>query len=593
MQRDETPPADQSSEDEIIDHLYDVAVDPTRYETLLDHWEALIAPRRATANADANPSLGLSSFEGHFRRADRMLSHVISDPKSDQTDPQVLLKSIDRAAGMIVDAGLVISHVNTAASVALGIAPGASVRRLALGPGEADILAQQIKTMLLGNSAEPQVMRVRSALADRVILMHLRLVRPPAAPAFVVVLASELGWPHGFTEMLREAFDLTKAEVDVTRALAEGHALSDIAEQRSRSIETIRAQVKSILSKTETRSQAELVRLTLSTMDMASYTDGAAQELSDTSIGFATLEQRPFQTMRLPDGRRLDFLILGNPNGRPVFYFPLDYGLVRWPASAEADAARRGLQIVVPVRPGYGASDPVPKRAPYTAQIVEDMVALLDHLGIAKAPILTLGADSFFATSLHAAYPERVSALICCSGVLPLTRPEQYERMDKWHRFILAGARYTPHLLPFMVKAGFALANRLGKRGFIHAVYGKSPADIATFEIPEVFEAIVCGSEVALSETHSAHDAFAREVIAHETSDWAEEVAALRQAAMAGTIDIHFFNGLQDPQVPPGTLDDFQRDHPWINFHVYPDAGQLLFFLKWREVLDLLDQLKN
>jgi pimeloyl-ACP methyl ester carboxylesterase/DNA-binding CsgD family transcriptional regulator len=590
MLSDDESTKKSKSEDQVIDRLYEVAVDPTRYEALLDQWEALFAPLRGTANSDNDPQMQLASFEGHFRRAGKVLSDVTSGAGGADTEPHQLLHQIGQAAGFVVDRGLAVSHVNAAASSALGITTGAKVATLALGDGEAEVLERRIERLLLGNSGEPCMVRVRSALAGRAVLMHLRLVRPEVHAPFVIALASELGWPDGFSDLLSRAFELTKTEVTITRALAEGHALSQIAEDRERSIETIRAQVKSIMAKTETRSQAELVRLTLSTMEMAQFSDEAAEQLSDNSSGFGTLETRPFQTLMLRDGRRLDYLILGDPVGKPVFFFPLDYGLVRWPAGAEAEAAQRGMKIIVPVRPGYGASTPLPKGTPYSAQIAEDMAALLDHLKVKRLPVVTLGGDSFFAASMHATYPERFSALICCAGVLPLTRPEQYERMEKWHRFILAGARYTPHLLPFMVKAGFALAHKLGKRGFVQAVYGKSSADVETFEIPEVFEAMVCGSEVALSDSHSAHDAFAREVICHETADWTEEVAALKQACVTGQTPVHFLNGLQDPQIPPATLSEYQRDYDWIDFTVYPDAGQLLFFLKWRDVLTTVEK---
>lgn len=589
MVTDEDSVNGDPSEDQVIDRLYEVAVDPTRYEALLDHWEALMAPQRAVANTDQTPAPPNVDFEGHFRRADTVLRHVLTEDNVEKDEPEFILRRIDRAAGFIVDQSLTVSHVNAAASHALGITAGAKVSRLELGDGEAALLESQIVRLLGSNTAEPLVMRVRAAQADRMILMHLRVMRPAQSPAFVVALASELGWPEGFGDLLGTAFELTSAEVEVTRALAEGHGLSDIAQMRGRSIETIRAQVKSIMAKTETRSQAELVRLTLSTMEMAQFTGESAEQLQDLSTGFGSLIDRPFQTMTLPDGRRLDYLILGDQRGSPVLFFPLDYGLVRWPANAEAAAIRRGLKVIVPVRPGYGMSTPIPKGAPYVSQVVEDAVHLLDHLDVAICPVLTLGSDTFFAVSLHATYPERIAALVSCGGVLPLTRPEQYERMDKWHRFILAGARYTPHLLPFMVKAGFALAHRLGKRGFIHAVYGKSPADVQTFEMPEVFEAIVCGSEVALSDTHSAHDAFAKEVIAQETSDWTEELVLLQQAVINGSCPVHFINGLQDPQVPAMTLAEFQRDYPWIDFSVHEDAGQLVFFLKWREALNLIE----
>ncbi len=578
-------PADTTCDDDLIDRLYEVAVDPTRYEALLDRWEEMIAPRRATANENKIPVLQMETFVGHFRRADTVLNDVLGGTSGEATDAAYLLGQIDRAAGFAVDRSLNVTHVNAAASLSLGVTRGAPVCSLALGPGEAEVLSRQIHRLLIGNTGEPTLVRVRSDRADRMILMHLRLVRPETEPGFVIALASELGWPAGFTDMLRGAFDLSPAEGEVIRALAEGAPLADIATARGRSIATIRAQIKSIMSKTETRSQAELVRLTLSTMEMAQFTDDSATTLPMSSEGFGTLAPRPFRTFILPDGRRLDYLVLGDPDGKPCLFLPLDYGLVRWPAPAEDEATRRGMKIVVPVRPGYGRSTPLAKGTAYIPQVTDDLVALMDHLDMGRVPIVSLGGDSYYAFALHAAYPERVAALICAAGVLPFNRPEQYERMDKWHRFILAGARYTPHLLPFMVKAGFALAHRLGKRGFIHAVYGKSGADVATFEIPEVFEAMVCGSEVCLSDKHSAHDAFAREIIAHETSDWTVELAALRVAQQAGQVAVHFFNGMQDPQVPPGTIEEFRSDYPWVEFNLFPDAGQLLFFLKWREVI--------
>ena len=254
---------------------------------------------------------------------------------------------------------------------------------------------------------------------------------------------------------------------------------------------------------------------------------------------------------------------------------------------------RRGLKIIVPVRAGYGHSTPLPRKADYAAQLADDLAALLDHLGHDRVPVLTLGGDSFLGFLLHERRPDRVRAILCAAGVLPHETPEQYERMDKWHRFILAGARYTPHVLPFLVKAGFALANRMGKRAFVHAVYGNSHADRSTFEIPEVYEAMVCGSEVCLSDMHSAHDAFSREVIAHETTDWTGTLASMRVASLRkeDPVPVIFFNGLQDPEVHADTLAEHQRKYPWIDYRIFPDAGQLIFFLKWRDILDTLTPL--
>lgn len=569
-------------QDDVIDRLYEVAVDPSRYESLLDHWEAMIGPQRAEAHTRPSPALGLESLASHVERADQVLTRVFQQEAP--TGPQAVIDQIDRSAAFAVDRGLRVVAHNGAAAHLLKLENGTSLLALSLGDGDADHLAHHAGRLFNSNRPEPVVLRGRRANGQHMIVFHMQIVREDDAPPYVMVISSDVRWPEGFTDMLRAAFEFTPVEAEVVRALTEGQTLQEVADARGRSVDTLRAQLKSIMAKTETRSQTELVRLTLSTMDIAQYSAHASDAATATSSGYAKLEPRPFQTMSLDDGRRMDYLVLGDPEGLPLIYLPLDYGLVRWPASAEAEAARRGIKIVVPVRAGFGHSTSLPRRTPYAPQLADDLATLMDHLGVAQAPFLSLGGDSHIAAVFNSIHPDRMTALVACAGVLPLTRSEQYDRMEKWHRFILAGARYTPHLLPFMVKAGFALAKRLGKRGFLHAVYGKSAADMATIRDPEAYEALIVGSEVCLSDTHSAHDAFAREVIAHETTDWTESVLAMK-----GHLPVILMNGLQDPQILPETLAEYRHDYPWITFDVFPDAGQLLFFSKWRDVLNRIE----
>ncbi|SHI60769.1 LuxR C-terminal-related transcriptional regulator [Wenxinia saemankumensis] len=569
---------------DLIGRLYDVAVDPARYEDLLDRWEALIAPHRAAANdprAAIDPPL--PRIEDHTRRAAAMLDRALADGGG-RDSVRAALDGIDSAA-FVVDRGGRVAGLNPPAAQVFGLAAEARLDAMRLAAGEADLLLRQLARMFASPRPSPTVMRVHGPEDGRVVLLNLRHVAPEGEAPFVLVISSELGWSEGIAELLSQAFELTRAECEVVRGLCEGLGAPQIAGQRGRSVGTVRAQIKSILSKTETRGQSELVRLTLSLTELARL-PGRAPAPAGRSIGQGTLAPREVFRLDRPGPRQIEYLLLGDPAGRPVLYYPLDYGLVRWPASAEAAAAARGMRIVVPIRPGYGRSTPLPKGAPYADTIVDDHAALLDHLGIAACPVLTLGNDSYFGYRLQSRHPARIAALICASGVLPLTRPDQYERMDKWHRFILASARYTPQLLPFMVKGGFALARRKGKRYFVHSVYGKSAADVATFEIPEVYEAMVCGSDVALSEDHSAHEAFTREVISHERTDWSADLAALRASGRP----VVFFSGHQDPQVPLATLEEHVAEYGWIDFRRYPGAGQLLFFREWRDVLDELER---
>lgn len=62
---------------------------------------------------------------------------------------------------------------------------------------------------------------------------------------------------------LQQTFRLTRSEAEVALALAKGYDVAEIAELRRVSPGTLRAQLRSIFAKTETRRQTELVRLLL------------------------------------------------------------------------------------------------------------------------------------------------------------------------------------------------------------------------------------------------------------------------------------------------------------------------------------------
>jgi pimeloyl-ACP methyl ester carboxylesterase len=358
-----------------------------------------------------------------------------------------------------------------------------------------------------------------------------------------------------------------------------GLPLRDIAESRGRSLETVRTQVRSILAKTETHSQAELVRVILGLMDVALLkVPGFA---APPTAG--TLEPRPWHEMRGPDGRRLTWLELGDPAGRPVLYMHLDFGLVRWPAVAERRAAALGLRVIVPVRAGYGRTDPVPAGQVHLDQVTRDYAAVLDQLGLRDAVVLPQGADLRFALNLSLARPELVRGIVGAACQLPLRSAAQYERMDKWQRFILANARYAPKVLPFLVQAGFSLARRLGKDAFFRQVNGGSPADMATFSRPDVRQAVLEGSDVCLASDRSAHAAFTAECIGSE-KDWSSLVHAVR-------VPVLLFQGDQDPQSPLATIRELAVDYPHLDIRFLRDTGQLLFFAEWAEVLQAVDRM--
>lgn len=79
----------------------------------------------------------------------------------------------------------------------------------------------------------------------------------------ILFVADPEGSQISTAEVLEGLYDLTPAEAELLRLLAEGHSLEEVAHRRSVTISTTRSQLKQVFAKTDTRRQGELVRLVL------------------------------------------------------------------------------------------------------------------------------------------------------------------------------------------------------------------------------------------------------------------------------------------------------------------------------------------
>jgi len=112
--------ADRDQRAEIVDRLYDVALDPIRLEHLLEVWEGSAAPLRS-GPSDRVIALENAEIEAHMQRATVFLDRF--DAASDSGYRSVL-ENIPRSAAFLSDGGAVIADCNRPAVVAFGIAAG-------------------------------------------------------------------------------------------------------------------------------------------------------------------------------------------------------------------------------------------------------------------------------------------------------------------------------------------------------------------------------------------------------------------------------------------------------------------------------------
>ena len=126
----------------------------------------------------------------------------------------------------------------------------------------------------------------------------------------------------------------------------------------------------------------------------------------------------PDETWRVvttPDGRSLEVLVVGSPDGRPlVFHGGTPVAAVPFPPLIDA-AAHRDLQVITYSRPGYATSDPQPGRS--VADAAADVAAILDVLGHEHFVTVGWSGGGPHALACGALLPERCLGVATIAGV--------------------------------------------------------------------------------------------------------------------------------------------------------------------------------
>ncbi|AZB54403.1 helix-turn-helix transcriptional regulator [Cereibacter sphaeroides] len=536
-------------------HLaYELALDPQRLPDFVRLWQ-----QRLQREAAPTPEL-----ERHFARAARILGRL---PCGETGSAEAVLAGILRVPAFLSDGVVRIAACNRAAESAFRIAGGAPLAALPFEP--ADVVALSSTIRRVARRAEPaRNLRLRSTATGATAVLRVSPVEGTEGRARALVLATEPVWPDGFGGFLQGTFALTPAETDIVHGLTLGLPLREIATLRGRSVETVRTQLRSIQQKTDTHSQPELLRLVLGLMDLAL----APPEGALPAPGGRLLEALVPQAMMLPEGRRLEWLEFGDPSGTPVLHLHGELSLARWAPAAERAARARSLRVIVPIRAGYGRSDPLPAGAGIAEGGALDIAALAEHLDLPRAAILALGSDLAAARMLALLRPGLVAGILVCAADLaggPVTR---------WPGFLAETARHSPEALALMVQAAFSLAARRDREECLLSACGGAVADRLVLRGSGVRAALIAGSAFGLGPGISAHAAFARNRL--------EAGRAL--PPHPAQVPIRFLQGELDPLAPPAEVHRLAATLAGAEVETLSGSARLLFLERWEVVIDRL-----
>jgi pimeloyl-ACP methyl ester carboxylesterase len=290
------------------------------------------------------------------------------------------------------------------------------------------------------------------------------------------------------------------------------------------------------------------------------------------------------QTLVLPDGRTLEYLTGGDPDG---FAFVYHSGT---PSAAVHDplfwsaAQRAGLHLVTYSRPGYGASTPRPLPDAWPVPVVvdsDDAAALLDHLGMDDFVTLGWSGGGPRALACAATMPDRCRAAATLAGVAPVDAagPDWSAGMGEENVRDFEAARAGRESYgPIAVEQAAELASVTADD--IVAAFGGLVDEVDAAALSDEMGAVVAASfnhAVAQGPGGMIEDTL------QMVQPWGFELAGI-------TVPVAVWQGRRDKMVPFEHGRWLAQEIPGARAHLFDDEGHISLAARIDEILaDLRD----
>lgn len=282
-----------------------------------------------------------------------------------------------------------------------------------------------------------------------------------------------------------------------------------------------------------------------------------------------------------PDGRTLEVLTGGDPDGFPLLFHNGSPSAVAPSATLDAQIAGAGLRHVTFSRPGYGASTPRPAPGRYADDVVES-VAVLDHLGIGEFVTLGWSGGGPRALACAALLPDRCRAAASLAGVAPYTADDldwfagmAEENHAEYHAAEQGPEVYGPfveeHLLPMMNASPEDMAGALG--GLVTPVDKAVVTDEFADWMSRTFNRAAAQGAIGVRDDGIA-----------AVHPWGFELGDIR-------VPTAIWQGRQDAMVPFEHGEWLAAHVPGTQAHLFEDEGHLSLVARLDEILADLKRL--
>ena len=277
--------------------------------------------------------------------------------------------------------------------------------------------------------------------------------------------------------------------------------------------------------------------------------------------------------VRLADGRRLGYSEYGDPRGSAVFFFH-GFGTTRVICPADQTAARLGIRLIAPDRPGLGLSESLPGRRLLAWPL--DVVELANLLGIERFAVVGWSGGGPYALACGYALGARVRSVALVSAPAPLAGAAQHGYLRRFDRTAVRAA-HAPWVIRIALWHWGRPQRRDAERFFEESVGEMCAADQEILGQPELRDRMIANSaELYRQGGRGMYDEAL--VLARP---WGFELAQIG-------VPVDIWHGALDETVPTAMGRHLARAIPGARLRMLPDDGHHLLYRRWPEILGAL-----
>lgn len=372
-------------------------------------------------------------------------------------------------------------------------------------------------------------------------------------------------WDLASLTEFRDQFDLTKTETIVLALILNGKSQNEIAEERSRSLDTIKVQVRALLKKTHCTKSTELVRQVMGYQILRLALESNVNN-SKTAHEIPMHPTHSDQTIFF-EGRKLQVNQFGPTNGRPVV---LVHGLI-WGPYVTPSILRllhsKNINLIAPFRAGFGGSSPPKSWSDFDITVVDDYIEIIRQFCTSKPVVVAHQGGTSHGCRIAAQLGDQAAGLMILSGGVPIEDVLHLEHMNVMTRIGAVACRYAPSIMETVMRAGIHVWRQRGPEKFLEQILSNSSADIATLKDVECRTVMVQGALNMISQGSktSVHDGMAA------MAKWTTDYDAVR-------CQIKWLHGADDPVIAPKSIEYFLKNRQPVDLTVIEGAGVSLLY---------------